>query len=1204
MKKLILVVLLLSLCFFLTPVRSRSQEFFFRKATVTVSPDIKQSFVKDGRLLIHFTRQRATEPRLRSEITVGVSPKNWDNSAPFVVETKNSDVNVYGLEKWKVQTPGMIYFQTVYKQNTDDGQENVPGNLFSNVDSVALTSNTELNLTLNKIIPPYEIVDNKFVKTVVIKSKSLSEFSGHPRYLKASVLLPSGYFENPGKSYPICYRAPGLNGRYNAVNRLLNDKEFSTWWFSGSAPQIIYVFLDSQGPYGDTYQVDSENNGPCGKALTEELIPEIERLVHYNPDSKLRFLAGCSTGGWVSLGLQILYPDFFDGTWSYSPDPVDFEHYGLINIYEDESIFYNRFGYLQPGSRTIYGEPTRSMKDWITGENVVSITNDYRISGGQFGAYNAVFGPKGNDSLPTLMFDPVSGKIDHSIAKQWEKYDLKKILEKNWATLGPKLQGKIWIWTGDMDGLYSNVATRFLKTYLDKTENPKSHARISFTPMAGHCQEWSDKAVLEMISEKAKSIIINYVDSFENVNHPQVAYWFFAANMMPEERYKGKIDTFAMQSKYTLIFLTERDGCNFYDTKTMHPVFEKLVAYAHQKGLKIGLQIWKRDFGTLPENTDRLVQEGEVMLDENGHAGYSVKAKGAREMNTLIKSELLKIYAFKKTADGFYNPATLKEITSSAKVHSTVNEVSLTIDAGSKLKGYTAYILTQHYYNSCSNFSGQALAMITDAFKGYADIPFDGIGLDEYKNLKIARQPILEQTNDVFRERLYSIGMADKMKVTTGLDFDRLLFDMRYAPEGKPEIRMKAINGYMSLLRTATLGIEAAVYDLGKKLYGQEAFIGLHNTFHNNLDRDEVWQTGVSWWNIKRDYGHTDEETPTPIQLGIGMCYPENAMYNMYYNKSLERIWTKALYDLRFGIRTHYHAANDVQGWGVSIDDPKALEKINQVENAARLLNRFNPSFPHVKLLVVYGMEAMYNWYPDVADRGMYEINDHLGMEKKSVELWNNGYYHASVPTDIIGDGRLTLNASGKPVLNGYVFDAVVFLGPRYSKEPTVKFFQEYVAKGGRLLLDGPADFNYNGKNISDTWKKIASKSVATTYSIDNVAKLGISKNDLTDGVTNGPGTYTFTSIESLQTNKPATFSFTYLGNTYTGTYKGLAAIKIDQQGNLQKLAATSFSTLSKNGKEIIHSSDEADVFITVENSVTKATVADPSKSVKLYLND
>lgn len=103
-----------------------------------------------------------------------------------------------------------------------------------------------------------------------------------------------------------------MNGRYTAINGLINNKDFTDWWFTKTAPQIIYVFLDSQGPYGDTYQVDSENNGPCGKALTEELIPEIEKQVRYKADSKMRFLTGNLTGGWVSLALQILYPDFFD----------------------------------------------------------------------------------------------------------------------------------------------------------------------------------------------------------------------------------------------------------------------------------------------------------------------------------------------------------------------------------------------------------------------------------------------------------------------------------------------------------------------------------------------------------------------------------------------------------------------------------------------------------------------------------------------------------------------------------------------------------------------------------------------------------------------------------------------------------------------------------------------------------------------------
>lgn len=479
-----------------------AQEIPFLKVKISVSPEVRPSFIKGGRIILYLTRQLHKEPRNGFDIVVGVAPGNWDSSTDFILDTRKKEVISAGPVSEFLNSPNQFYYQVLYKQNPDDGEENVPGNMISEVDSIRYSPDANLYLSLKKVIPPYEIIHHKFVKSVAIQSKCLSEFSGRARYLKASVLLPSGYFDHPDKSYPICYRAPGLNGRYDGVNGMVANKQFMDWWFSGNAPQIIFVFLDSQGPYGDTYQVDSENNGPCGKALTEELIPEIEKQVRYKKDSGMRFLAGASTGGWVALGLQIFYPDFFNGTWSYSPDPVEFEHYGLIDIYHDESAFYSRYGYLQPESRTIYGDMKWTMKECIEEENVLGKTGNYLISGGQFGAYNAVFGPKGKDGLPSLMFDPVTGKIDHEIAIQWEKYDLKKVLEKNWTTLGPKLQGKIWIWTGDMDGLYSNVATRFLKMYLDKTENPKSDAKISFTPMAGHCQEWSDKAVLLMIAEK------------------------------------------------------------------------------------------------------------------------------------------------------------------------------------------------------------------------------------------------------------------------------------------------------------------------------------------------------------------------------------------------------------------------------------------------------------------------------------------------------------------------------------------------------------------------------------------------------------------------------------------------------------------------------------------------------------------------------
>jgi hypothetical protein len=470
---------------------------------VTVQVGKNANFTPGGRLILHFTRQTAKIPAFTKDILMGVTPASWDKNQSCGFTGKDQNVRVYTDVPLKEADTGKWYYQLVYKQNKDDAQEGAAGNLYSSVGAFIMKGSTHLQLQLDHQFQADTIMQHPLIRSVVIKSKYLSEFSGHTRYLKASVLLPQAWLNHPDANYPICYRIPGLNGRYSQVNGLMQQQAFADWWASGKAPAVIYVFLDSEGPYGDTYQVDSENNGPCGKALTEELIPEIEKLVHYNAQSHHRYLAGRSTGGWVALGLQVFYPDFFDGTWSYSPDPVDFNHYGLINIYEDSSLYYNRYGYLQPGRRTIYGEPTYSMKSWIEQENTVSVTGDYRVSGGQFGAYNAVFGPRGKDGRPSLMFDPVTGQINHAVARQWEKYDLTKVLERNWPVLGPKLQGKLWVWMGDMDNLYSNVATRFLHKFLDSTVNPHSDASVQFTPMARHTQAWSDQDVIRMVAAKA-----------------------------------------------------------------------------------------------------------------------------------------------------------------------------------------------------------------------------------------------------------------------------------------------------------------------------------------------------------------------------------------------------------------------------------------------------------------------------------------------------------------------------------------------------------------------------------------------------------------------------------------------------------------------------------------------------------------------------
>jgi hypothetical protein len=330
------------------------------------------------------------------------------------------------------------------------------------------------------------------------------------------------------------------------------------------------------------------------------------------------------------------------------------------------------------------------------------------------------------------------------------------------------------------------------------------------------------------------------------------------------------------------------------------------------------------------------------------------------------------------------------------------------------------------------------------------------------------------------------------------------------------------------------------------------------------------------------------------------MSNTKNVMYNMYYKKDITVIAKKALTDLRYGIRTHYHAINDVQGWGVSVDKLDALKLINPVENAARLLNRFNPSFPDIKLLILFGIEKQVNWFPDTACRNLNDINACLDIEKKAKEVWDAGYLNALIPADMIEDGKLTLNKNGKPTINGHVFDAILFLYPEYAHQKTLQFLTQYVAKGGKLMTEGQVHLDFDGKPLDDRWKKIASKAVATTYSLSNIEKLGVIKNGLDDGAKNEDGSYTFTNPDGLITGKTANFRIAQNGKIFKGNYSALAAIKTDKTGRLEKLAATGMSELTCGDKTILKLSKPADVYLEWKQGRPIITVADKSEEIKV----
>jgi hypothetical protein len=393
-----------------------------------------------------------------------------------------------------------------------------PGNLYSDVRRVHLdpANGYDVKLELTKVIPPVEVPpDTAWVKRVKIRSQLLTKFWGHPFYIGATVLLPKGYNEHLSERYPVVYNQGhfGLGAPFGFTDTAAGSGrgqnagyEFYQQWTSDDFPRMIAVTFQHPTPYfDDSYAVNSANNGPFGDALIQELIPYLEEHFRMIREPHARVLTGGSTGGWESLALQVYHPGFFGGTWTFFPDPIDFHRYQLVNIYEDPNAFtvpgYDFMVPERPMMRTADGQMVQTMRQMSQLEEVLGTKGR---SAQQFEAWEAVYGPVGNDGYPRPLFNKLTGKIDREVALYMRDhgYDLTYYTRTNWAEIGPKLKGKVHLYCGDMDNFYLNLAVYLFEDFMKTTD---AGATFDYgRPMKGH--GWHPMSNSELIKMMAAQI--------------------------------------------------------------------------------------------------------------------------------------------------------------------------------------------------------------------------------------------------------------------------------------------------------------------------------------------------------------------------------------------------------------------------------------------------------------------------------------------------------------------------------------------------------------------------------------------------------------------------------------------------------------------------------------------------------------------------
>ena len=378
---------------------------------VGVSPRLAPQ-ARDGRLLVILASNDSGEPRLAAGEAGMSSPRMFARDVASITSNQPGIIDdacaAFPYASLRELESGSYSAQAVYDTNIDIKGLNSPGNLYSRPQRVEVARSKDgiIRLDLTEQVPAEQLPkETEYLRFIKFESRMLSEFWGRPIYLRAGVILPRGYATEASRKYPLRVHIGGYGSRYTGVERMmLEGSEFRRLWLAEDTPRMILLHVDGAGPYGDPYQVNSANNGPYGDALTRELIPYIEREFR---GSGKRVLDGGSTGGWVSLALQIFYPDFFSGAWSSCADGVDFRAFQLIDIYKDSNAYVNSFGFERPAARDLDGDVKYSMRNECGRlENVLGRGDSWTRSGLQWGAWNATYGPRRSDRKPAPLWDP------------------------------------------------------------------------------------------------------------------------------------------------------------------------------------------------------------------------------------------------------------------------------------------------------------------------------------------------------------------------------------------------------------------------------------------------------------------------------------------------------------------------------------------------------------------------------------------------------------------------------------------------------------------------------------------------------------------------------------------------------------------------------------------------------------------------------
>ncbi|ULQ52018.1 hypothetical protein [Flavihumibacter fluvii] len=678
---------------------------------------------------------------------------------------------------------------------------------------------------------------------------------------------------------------------------------------------------------------------------------------------------------------------------------------------------------------------------------------------------------------------------------------------------------------------------------------------------------------------------------------PSIGCWFWTAEEFAPGGYKRFIDLHEKRSPFSLLTTSLRYPGELTDPK-LHDQIKAGAEYARHKGMglvmDLDLRLARQQFlERFPEEQQQIVLLREIPLAGSGSVQTTVQSPSFEDHYTFgrsayipLKSEVLGMYLYKKEK-GLISQGSVAEINNRFTTSGDKDSINIRVDCMAADEGLTACALVAVTVFTPDVFAPHLLSYQREILQQYQDAPLAGACKDEW-GFPGRFEP---KTNELWYSRYMAEAYARRRP---GRELLRDMLLMAFGEAGKEGERVAAINHYMEMYWQRNGEIETDYYKAIKEIFGQQAVSATHPTWYPFPGDKEIFKNGLSWWSAKRDLAQTDESTPFPVRTALSKKMQSPLWYNMYYEDTLldyhKDLWVAAL----GGGRLNYHPLWPSE-WK-TLTTSLLTTNLMRAEKRISLLNYISTAPVDCPVAVVFGHASALNFSNK---KGFADV----GLDLTNA-LWKEGYYTDLIPSDEIASGALRINGEGKIQYGPQVYEAVVLYQPEYEHIGLVDFFTKAGASGKTgLYRMGDLNIDFDGHPVNEQFPaamQVYGDAGATVAAIISALQAkGVSAQVTGEMRTNSgfpasvmpkpsgtirliDGTVIQASGEKDVMGDPIQSTIMVNGETVAFDAMGVAAIRLDKNGNVEALAAGGLKKL-RAGNFIIELDNRVDLALFKE---------------------